>query len=278
MQTKIIDGTRLSAEIQQNYKQQIEAAGKQPSLCILIAGNDPASHIYVNNKTKAAKKIGVQVSVIYMQEHTTEERVIETITALNNSSSFDGILVQLPLPQHISTKNVIRAISPSKDVDGFHPINIGSLAAGDPTFVPCTPAGITKMLEHEGIDVCGKHAVLIGASNIVGKPMAHLLLQREATITICHIKTPDISVHTKQADVVITAVGKPNLITGDMIKPGAVVIDVGITRINGKVVGDVDQQSVNGVASFLTPVPGGVGPMTIAMLLANTYKAMIGKQ
>ena len=245
-----------------------------PGLAVIIVGDDPASRVYVNNKKKACEDLGIYSEEYAMPEETTEEELLKLIGELNGRKEISGILVQLPLPKHIDEKNVINAIDPKKDVDAFHPVNVGKIMVGDFDFVPCTPAGVMELIKESGIDVAGKDCVVVGRSNIVGKPQAMLLLHKNGTVTICHSKTKDLKEKTKNADILVAAVGIPNFITGDMIKPGAVVIDVGINRIAPKtLVGDVDFESAEKVAGAITPVPGGVGPMTIAMLMRNTIKA-----
>lgn len=237
-------------------------------------GQDPASRIYVNNKKKACEECGIYSEEYALPEKTDEKDLLELIDVLNNSEKISGILVQLPLPKHIDEKKVIAAISPKKDVDAFHPVNVGKIMVGDFDFVPCTPAGVMELIKESGIDPAGKECVVIGRSNIVGKPMAMLLLHKNGTVTICHSKTSNLAEKTKKADILVVAVGRANFVTGDMIKPGAVVIDVGMNRLeNKKLAGDVDFESAEKVAGAITPVPGGVGPMTIAMLMKNTVKA-----
>lgn len=237
-------------------------------------GDDPASRVYVNNKKKACEELGIYSEEYALPGETTEEELLKLIGELNSRKEISGVLVQLPLPGHINEKNVINSIDPKKDVDAFHPVNVGKIMVGDFDFVPCTPAGVMELIKESGIDVKGKDCVVVGRSNIVGKPQAMLLLHENGTVTICHSKTADLKEKTKNADILVAAVGIPNFITGDMIKPGAVVIDVGINRIAPKtLVGDVDFESAEKVAGAITPVPGGVGPMTIAMLMRNTIKA-----
>jgi methylenetetrahydrofolate dehydrogenase (NADP+)/methenyltetrahydrofolate cyclohydrolase len=243
----------------------------RPGLAVIRVGNHPASGVYVRNKISACGEAGIYSQDIQLPEATDESTLLKQIGLLNNDSRIHGILVQLPLPQGFSAERVIEAVSPLKDVDGLHPMNVGLLAIGHPRFVPCTPLGIMKLLDHEGVSVEGRRAVVIGRSNIVGKPMALLLLQKGATVIICNSKTPDLGSMTRQAEILIAAAGRPRLVTADMVMPGAVIIDVGINRLaDGKLAGDVDFQSVIGTAGRVTPVPGGVGPMTIAMLLENT--------
>ncbi len=277
MQTHVIDGNAIAREVRgelQPRVQALKAAGVTPGLAVVLVGENPASRVYVRNKGRACADVGLHSEQHDMPGTSTEAEVLERVRRLNADPRIHGILVQLPLPAHISGERVLHAIAPAKDVDGFHPFNVGLLATGHPLFAPCTPAGVMKMLDREGIDPQGRHAVVVGRSNIVGKPMALLLLQRNATVTICHSKTKDLGEVTRQADILVVAIGRARAVTGDMVKPGAVVIDVGINRLpDGRLAGDVDFQSVLGRASHLTPVPGGVGPMTIAMLLVNTVTA-----
>ena len=277
MQTRIIDGTAIAQQVRESLRKRVAAlaaADINPGLAVLQVGENPASKVYVRNKVKACSELGLQSQHIELPASTSEPALLERIRALNEDARVHGILVQLPLPQGISGEHVLEAIAPEKDVDGFHPTNVGLLATGHPRFVPCTPLGIIRLLEYEGIDPSGRHAVVVGRSNIVGKPMALLLLQRGATVTICSSKTPDLGAMTRQAEILVVAVGKVKLVTGAMAKRGAVVIDVGINRRpDGKLVGDVDFKGLQGIVSLITPVPGGVGPMTIAMLLENTVLA-----
>jgi methylenetetrahydrofolate dehydrogenase (NADP+)/methenyltetrahydrofolate cyclohydrolase len=271
---QIIDGKIVSKLVKDNIKSIIESKKINPSLAVILVGNDPASLTYVRNKTKECLEVGISPKDYHLPEDTPEEKLLELIGNLNKDDDIDGILVQLPLPKHINTNKILNAISPYKDVDGFHPENVGKLMIGTPFVEPCTPKGVIRLLEHYGISVEGKRAVVLGRSNIVGKPMAIMLLHRNATVTICHSKTKDLSEITKQADILVSAIGIPNFVKADMIKKDAVVIDVGINKVeeNGKskLVGDVDFENVKEVASYITPVPGGVGPMTRAMLLENT--------
>lgn len=274
----IIDGKLVSEKTRENIRVKVEefkaSNGITPGLAVIVVGNDPASAVYVRNKHKATIDAGMNSYQIELPEDTGEDELLKKVAELNSDPSVSGILVQLPLPKHISDKKVIEAISPDKDVDAFHPQNVGKIMIGDYDLLPCTPAGIMRLIDFYGINVEGKHCVVIGRSNIVGKPMAHLLLERNGTVTVCHSKTPDLSSVTRNADIIVVAIGKANFLTADMIKPGAVVIDVGINRDgNGKLVGDVDFESASKVASYITPVPGGVGPMTISMLLENTLTA-----
>lgn len=246
----------------------------KPGLAVILVGDNPASHVYVTNKVKACEEVGFHSVLERYSSNLSEEELLTRIHALNQDPSIHGILVQLPLPSHINTNKVLEEIAPHKDVDGFHVANAGALMVGAPEFIPCTPYGCMKMLESIDYPIKGAKAVIVGASNIVGKPMAMLLLMTGATITVCNSKTRDLAHHTKDADILIVATGKPKMITGDMIKPGAIVIDVGINRLpDGKLCGDVDFESAKEVASYITPVPGGVGPMTITMLLMNTLEA-----
>jgi methylenetetrahydrofolate dehydrogenase (NADP+)/methenyltetrahydrofolate cyclohydrolase len=277
MTAKIIDGKAIAETIRAECKARVDALLKQnikPGLAVMIVGDNQASKTYVRNKAKSSEAIGLHSEVHEFPENITEEALLAELRKLNNDKKIHGILVQLPLPKHIDSKKILESIAIEKDVDGFHPYNVGRLVTGNMLFAPCTPYGIQVMLERENIPLWGKSAVVLGASNIVGKPMAMMLLQKGATVSICNSKTPDISQYTKNADIVIAAVGKVNVINGSMIKPGAVVIDVGINRNEeGKLVGDVDFESTKQRAGYITPVPGGVGPMTITMLLHNTIQS-----
>ena len=277
MLAKIIDGKALAAEVRASLKSrlaQLAARGVRPGLAAILVGDDPASHVYVRNKARACEDTGIRSEVHELPAATSEDALLERITALNADRAVHGLLVQLPLPRQLDAARVLEAILPAKDVDGFHAANLGALVQGRPGFVPGTPAGVMRLIERAGVALAGKQAVIVGRSNIVGKPLALLLLQKDATVTICHSKTPDLAALTRQADVLVAAVGRPKLITAAMVKPGACVIDVGINRLpNGKLAGDVDFDAVKEVAGSLTPVPGGVGPMTIAMLIANTVRA-----
>jgi methylenetetrahydrofolate dehydrogenase (NADP+)/methenyltetrahydrofolate cyclohydrolase len=277
LDTRIIDGAALSKRLRARLRERAErlaGGGVRPGLAVVIVGDDPASKVYVRNKVMACGDVGVHSEHIELPGATTEAELLGRIAELNADPRIHGILVQLPLPKLISGAAVLAAIAPEKDADGFHPTNVGLLVTGHPRFVPCTPAAVMAMLEAENVNPWGQHAVVVGQSNIVGKPVAHLLLQKGATVTICNSKTRELGSHTARADILIAAVGRPKLITGGMVKPGAVVIDVGINRLpDGKLVGDVDFAGVMGTASRLSPVPGGVGPMTITMLLENTIRA-----
>ena len=277
MSAKILDGKSLAATTRAALKQKADALvqrGVRPGLTVVIAGEDPASKVYVRNKTLAAKEIGVRSELIELPASVTQEELISRIRKLNADRSVHGILVQLPLPKHIDAAHVLETIAPEKDVDGFHEANLGALMAGRPGVVPCTPLGCMRLIELSGVPIAGANAVVLGRSNIVGKPVAQLLLQRDATVTICHSKSKDLAAICRGADILVVAVGRAKLVTGAMVKPGACVIDVGINRLpDGKLAGDVDYDSVKQVAGWITPVPGGVGPMTIAMLLENCLSA-----
>lgn len=277
MKAEIISGKIMSEEIRSDIRTRVEKLKNEydyvPGLSVILVGDDPASEIYVNNKGKGCTEVGIRSETIRMPAETTQEELIGTIRRLNDDHSVNGILVQLPLPRHINENTVLAEIVPEKDVDGFHLLNVGRLMTGNEGVVPCTPKGALKMIKSTGVDLNGKEAVVIGRSNIVGKPMAMLLLQENCTVTVCHSRTKNLSEHTRNADVLVVAVGKAGFVKGDMIKPGAVVIDVGINRVNGKVTGDVDFESASEVAGWITPVPGGVGKMTITMLLENTVEA-----
>ncbi|MBX6395593.1 MAG: bifunctional methylenetetrahydrofolate dehydrogenase/methenyltetrahydrofolate cyclohydrolase FolD [Alicyclobacillaceae bacterium] len=274
MTAKILDGKQIAASFRQQIKEEVETLkrryGMVPGLAVLLVGDDPASHSYVRGKEKASMEVGIHSVVEKLPADLPQEELLRKIDGYNANPSIHGILVQLPLPEHIAEEEVIARIAPEKDVDGFHPWNVGQLYSGGDGFVPCTPAGILEMIRRTGIEVSGKHAVVVGRSGIVGRPVAQLLLRENATVTICHSKTKDLGSLTRQADILVAAVGRPRLITADMVKPGALVIDVGVNRVEGRLVGDVDFEAVKEVAGWITPVPGGVGPMTITMLLYNT--------
>lgn len=274
----LIDGKKISKEIKDELKAKVEQykkEGKECSLAVIQVGNDPASSVYVGNKKKACEYIGIGSVSYELPEETTEQELLDLIAKLNNDRKINGILCQLPLPKHIDEDKIINAISPEKDVDGFHPQSVGSLVIGQPGFVSCTPAGIIELLKRSGTEISGKNCVVIGRSNIVGKPMSLLMLRENATVTICHSKTKNLQAVCKQADILIVAIGKPQYIGAEYVKDGAVVIDVGIHRDeNNKLCGDVKFDEVEPVASYITPVPGGVGPMTIAMLMNNCVSAM----
>ena len=275
---EIIDGKKISAQIRGSIKEEtarfIAETGVTPGLAVILVGSDPASQIYVRNKKKACEEVGFKSFEYLMPESTTEEELKELVNKLNHTSEVHGILCQLPLPKHISEKAVIESISPIKDGDAFHPVNVGRIMTGDYNFLPCTPAGIMELIKSTGVEIAGKKCVVVGRSNIVGKPMAMLLLHANGTVTMCHSKTADLKKECLEADILVVATGKAKMIKADMVKPGAVVIDVGMDRDeNGKLCGDVDFDEVSKVAGYITPVPGGVGPMTIAMLMRNTYTA-----
>jgi methylenetetrahydrofolate dehydrogenase (NADP+) / methenyltetrahydrofolate cyclohydrolase len=277
MSAQIIDGKAIAQQVRAEWKiraDALKARGITPGMAVIIVGNDPASKVYVANKVKACAELGLYSIHKELPADVTSEQLLREVELLNNDPAIHGILVQLPLPKHLDANQVIEAINPDKDVDGFHQKNVGALVTGETPFPSCTPYGVMVLLEKTGISIEGKHAVIIGRSNIVGKPMALLLLHKNATVTICTSKTVDLAKHTRDADILVAAVGRANFVTGDMVKPGAVVIDVGINRnAEGKLVGDVDFNSVKEVAGYITPVPGGVGPMTITMLVANTVRA-----
>ncbi len=276
--SNILNGKELSAKVREDLRQETEALysqyGKRPGLAVIIVGDDPASRIYVNNKKKACAEIGYTSWEYALPAETTEAELLELITKLNADPEVNGILCQLPLPKHLDEKTVINSIDPKKDVDAFHPVNVGKIMIGDYDYLPCTPAGCMELIHSAGISVSGKKCVVVGRSNIVGKPMSMLLLHENGTVTTCHSRTKDLKAECLEADILVVATGKAKMITGDMVKEGVVVIDVGMDRDeNGKLCGDVDFDSVSPKASYITPVPGGVGPMTIAMLMKNTLTA-----
>ena len=277
MTARIIDGKAIAKQFRAECAvraQRLRDRGIQPGLAVVIVGDDPASKVYVRNKALACEEAGLYSEVHPMPASTSQASLVRFIEKLNANTAIHGILVQLPLPKPLDSRPVIGAIDPEKDVDGFHWKNVGALVVGESGFLPCTPWGVMKLLEHEGVAIEGKHAVVVGRSNIVGKPMALMLLAAGATVTICHSKTADLAAMTRQADILVAAVGKTRMIRADMVKPGAVVIDVGVNRLqDGKICGDVDFEAVRAVASAITPMPGGVGPMTIAMLLGNTVQS-----
>lgn len=277
MTEKLIDGKALAQKLREEMGQEVarlQQQGVQPGLAVVLVGEDPASQVYVSMKEKACHKVGLYSEQYRLAASTSQQELLDLIDQLNANAAIHGILVQLPLPDHIQEQAVIEAISPQKDVDGFHPYNVGRLVAGNPTFMPCTPYGVMRMLEHAQVQLQGQDVVIVGRSNIVGKPLALMCLEKHATVTVCHSRTRDLAQRIGQADVLIAAVGRPKMIPGDWIKPGAVVIDVGVNRIAEKtLVGDVDFDSALPKASLITPVPGGVGPMTITMLLHNTIQS-----
>lgn len=275
---QIIDGKKVSAQVKEEVRKQTlelkETHGITPGLAVVIVGDDPASRVYVNNKKKACEVVGFKSEEYALPASTTQEELLELVNTLNNKQDINGILVQLPLPEHLDDKAVIEAINPQKDVDAFHAVNVGKIMLGEYDFLPCTPSGVMEMLHAYDIPVSGKNCVVIGRSNIVGKPMAMLLLHENGTVTICHSRTQNLTEVCKEADILVAAVGKPKFVTADMVKEGAVVIDVGMDRDeNGKLCGDVDFENVKDKCSYITPVPGGVGPMTISTLMKNTLKA-----
>lgn len=274
----LIDGRAVASRLREKIKREVEALkegkGITPGLGVVLVGEDPASKIYVGMKERACKEIGIRSYVYRLPQDTSEEEILHLVDYLNKNSEVNGVLVQLPLPGHVSTERVLEAVSPEKDVDGFHPYNVGRLVAGRPSFVPCTPLGIMRLLEEYAIPIEGREAVVVGRSNIVGKPVAHLLLQRNATVTICHSKTRDLPAVVQRAQILVVAAGRPRMVRGEWIRKGAVVIDVGVNRLeDGSLCGDVDFEGAAEKASYITPVPGGVGPMTITMLLHNTLEA-----
>lgn len=275
---KIIDGKAISAEIKEELKEKVAEYKKQGveiTLAVVKVGNDPASAVYVRNKEKACEYVGITSRTLALPEETTEEELLKVVNDLNEDKAVNGILVQLPLPKHIDESKVLLAIDSNKDVDGFHPVNVGKMVIGEKTFLPCTPAGIIEMLKRTDVEISGKECVVIGRSNIVGKPMSMLMLKENATVTIAHSRTKDLKEVTKRADILIAAIGKAKFVTADYVKEGAVIIDVGMDRDeNGKLCGDVDFDSVSQVASAITPVPGGVGPMTVTMLLVNCLRSV----
>ncbi len=277
MAAQILDGKSLAAAMRADLQRRVAARvqrGVRPGHAVVLAGDDAASRVYVRNKTLAAEQVGVASRLIELPGAVTQAPLMERISAMNADPSVHSILVQLPLPKHIDSARALEAIDPAKDVDGFHEANLGALLAGRPGAVPCTPAGVMRLIEHAGVPLAGRRAVVIGRSNIVGKPLALLLLQKDASVTICHSKSGDLAEFTRNADILVAAVGRAKLVTGAMVKPGACVIDVGVNRLpDGKLAGDVDFETVKTVAGWITPVPGGVGPMTVAMLLENCVNA-----
>ena len=277
MAARILDGKSLAAQVRAAVKNEVAALsqrGIRPGLAVVLAGDNPASRVYVRNKMRASEETGVRSELYELPASVSEEALLDRVLALNDDPEVHGILVQLPLPKHITAYKVLEAVSPAKDIDGFHAANLGALMAGVPHMVPCTPAGVMRLLQHARVPLSGAHAVVIGRSNIVGKPLALLLLQHDATVTICHSKTRELENIARSAEILVAAVGRAKLVTGAMVKPGACVIDVGVNRLSdGSIAGDVDFASASEVAGWITPVPGGVGPMTIAMLLENCVRA-----
>ncbi|MDE6108493.1 MAG: bifunctional methylenetetrahydrofolate dehydrogenase/methenyltetrahydrofolate cyclohydrolase FolD [Oscillospiraceae bacterium] len=275
----LLDGKALAAKLKAQTREEAATLSRRPGLAVIIVGDDPASRVYVNGKKKDCEECGFYSEEYALLESVTQRELLELIETLNDREDIDGILVQLPLPKHLDQRQVLEAIAPAKDVDCFHPRNVGTMFIGEAGFLPCTPAGVMALLDEYGIDPAGKHAVVLGRSNIVGKPMAMLLLGRNATVTVCHSKTPNLSELCRQADILVSAVGKVGVVTGDMVKEGAVVVDVAMNRDeNGKLCGDVDFPAVAEKAAYLTPVPGGVGPMTRAMLMRNTLFSVLRRQ
>lgn len=275
--SELIDGKELAKKIRKDLKKEVanlKENGVNPKLAVIMVGNDPGSTVYVRNKSKACEKVGIEFEEFLFDENTSEEELLQVIEKLNNDSTINGILLQSPVPKHIDINKAFRVILPEKDVDGFNPINVGNLTIGEDAFISCTPYGVIKMFEEYNIELEGKNAVILGRSNIVGKPMIQCMLNKNSTVTVCHSRTKNIGEITKNADVIISAIGKPKFLKADMVKEGSVVIDVGINRLDdGSIVGDVDFDEVSKKTSYITPVPGGVGPMTIAMLLNNVVKA-----
>ena len=279
MSAVVMDGKALAAEIKQTLRKRCAALSQPPRLAVVLVGDDPASAVYVRNKEQDCAQCGISCADHRLPADTSQQELLALVAELNRDKTVDGILVQLPLPAHLDAGQVLRAIDPEKDVDAFHPENVGRLHLGQPRYLPCTPAGIMALLKKYGIDPAGRHCVVVGRSNIVGRPMAALLLQADATVTVCHSKTPDLCSQCLQADILVSAAGRRGLITADMVKPGAVVIDVAMNRgPDGKLCGDADYAAVAEKAGYITPVPGGVGPMTRAMLMENTYRAALGRQ
>ncbi len=274
---EILDGKKISAKVREDLKLEVDNLKKEgikPKLAVIMVGNDPASKVYVRNKNKACEEIGIEYEEFLLGEETTMEELLNVIDNLNKNQNIDGILLQSPIPKHLDINKAFRAILPEKDVDGFHPINAGKLSIGEKCFVPCTPHGVVKIIEEYNIETEGKNVVIVGRSNIVGKPLIQCMLQKNATVTVCHSKTRNLEEFTRKADILIVAIGKPKFITENMVKEGVVVIDIGINRNEeGKLVGDVDFDNVSKKASYITPVPGGVGPMTVAMLMENVVEA-----
>ncbi|MGM0409307.1 MAG: bifunctional 5,10-methylenetetrahydrofolate dehydrogenase/5,10-methenyltetrahydrofolate cyclohydrolase [Bacillota bacterium] len=279
MSAKIIDGSKIANEIKKDLKKEVKKLkdeGRAPGQATILIGDDPAAKAYVNMKKKVAKNLGIESYLHHLDSDISEKELLNLIYDINNDCSVDGLLIQLPLPEHIDENKVIESMDPTKDIDGFHPLNTGRLFSNLDNklhFVPCTPAGAMELIKSTGVKIKGKKAVMVGHSNIVGKPAAHLLLDEFATVTVCHIHTKDLAHETKEADILISAAGKANLITADMVKEGAIVIDIGINKVDGEITGDVDFDAVKEKASYITPVPGGAGPMTIAMLMKNTVEA-----
>lgn len=279
MSAVVMDGKALAAEIKQALRKRCAALSRPPRLAVVLVGDDPASAVYVRNKEQDCNQCGISCADHRLPADTSQQELLALVAELNRDKTVDGILVQLPLPAHLDAGQVLRSIDPEKDVDAFHPENVGRLHLGQPRYLPCTPAGIMALLKKYGIDPAGRHCVVVGRSNIVGKPMAALLLQADATVTVCHSRTPNLHEQCLRADILVSAAGRRGLITADMVKEGAVVVDVAMNRApDGKLCGDVDYAAVAEKAGYITPVPGGVGPMTRAMLMENTYRAALGRQ
>jgi len=279
--TRIIDGKKMAEDIYTELKEEVKNLEDKPGLAVILVGDDPASLVYVRNKERACKRLGLNYRLMRFPQSADKNEILSTIESLNSDKEVNGIIVQMPLPEHLEPFEIVSAIDPLKDVDGLHPDNLGRLLSGKPRIIPCTPLGVIELLRRENIDIRGKNAVIVGRSNLVGKPLFHLLLSLDATVTVCHSKTTDLKEETSRADILVCAAGVPKLITADMVKKGATVIDVGINRVGDRLVGDVDFENIVGIASAITPVPGGVGPMTVAMLMKNVitaYKLQKGKR
>lgn len=270
---KIIDGKGIADKIYEELKEEVNSLREKPGLAVVLVGDDPASIVYVRNKEKACKRLGLNYKLLKFPQSVDRDELISNIKTLNKDKEVNGIIVQMPLPEHLDAFDIVSSIDPLKDVDGLHPDNLGRLLSGKPRIIPCTPLGVIELLKRENIDIKGKNAVIVGRSNLVGKPLFHLLLSLDATVTVCHSKTSDLKRETSRADILVCAVGVPRLITVDMVKEGAIVIDVGINRVDDKLIGDVDFEEVKHIAGAITPVPGGVGPMTVAMLMKNVITA-----
>jgi len=271
--TRIINGKKIAEDIYTELKEEVKNLEDKPGLAVVLVGDDPASLVYVRNKERICKRLGLNYRLMRFPQSADKNEILSTIESLNSDKEINGIIVQIPLPEHLDPFEVVSAIDPLKDVDGLHPDNLGRLLSGKPRIIPCTPLGVIELLKRENIDIRGKNAVIVGRSNLVGKPLFHLLLSLDATVTVCHSKTRDLKEETSRADILVCAVGVPKLISADMVKEGATVIDVGINRIDDRLVGDVDFENIMGIASAITPVPGGVGPMTVAMLMKNVITA-----
>jgi len=279
--TRIIDGKKMAEDIYTELKEEVKNLEDKPGLAVILVGDDPASLVYVRNKERACKRLGLNYRLMRFPQSADKNEILSTIESLNSDKEVNGIIVQMPLPEHLEPFEIVSAIDPLKDVDGLHPDNLGRLLSGKPRIIPCTPLGVIELLRRENIDIRGKNAVIVGRSNLVGKPLFHLLLSLDATVTVCHSKTTDLKEETSRADILVCAAGVPKLISADMVKEGATVIDVGINRVGDRLVGDVDFENIVGIASAITPVPGGVGPMTVAMLMKNVitaYKLQKGKR